>query len=124
MAHSELGREFPLRVPVPLRPLSSHSPIGPWPAVSQRRLVMPGSETSLCNIRKVWVRAGGGQQGGDPLGYFFQMHMSPLRQPFQNPRQCALFVPSPFSSLFILFASAVTQDIPAGRQPRGHIVLP
>lgn len=62
--------------------------------------------------------------GGDPLGYFFQMHMSPLRQPFQSSGQCALFVPSSFSRLFILFASAVTQDIPAGRRPRGHIVLP
>lgn len=73
---------------------------------------------------KVWVRAGSGRQGGDPLGYFFQMHMDPLRQAFQSSGQCALSVPGPLSRLLILFASAVTQDIPAGRQPRGHIVLP
>lgn len=73
---------------------------------------------------KVWVRAGWGQQGGTHWGIFFHMHMSPLRQPFQSAGQCALFVPKPFSRLFILFASAVTQDIPAGKQPWGHIVQP
>ena len=45
------------------------------------------------------------------------MHMSPLRQLFQRSGQCALFVPSSFSRLLILFASAATQDIPAGRRP-------
>lgn len=72
------------------------TPVPPSPCACCS-LVLPGLGTPLCDATSAEGLGEGGLRpagvGGDPLGYFFQMHMSPLRQLFHSAGQCALFVP-------------------------------